>query len=112
MAEKEGARFSAYLNQAHFFVIVYESTEELSQRVSDTMDDYLSSKHPNERLITGNLIFKDGKSLLLVNKFETKDSAWSFYESFQEQNAVIDLIEREYRPRENASKPSGAGGGE
>ena len=96
-AKREGARYYDYFDQAHFFVLVYESDEEMAQQVADAMDDYLSANYPNDNLINGNLIFSENQLLLLVNKFETKERALDFYKSFQSGNGVLKLIKsKEY----------------
>ncbi len=97
-AKRSGAKFSTFLDQSHFFVLVYQNNLNIADQLASAMDKYLDQNYKNKNLNTGNLTFDNGQSLLLINKFENKTDAVSFLTTFQRNKPLKDLLkDSEYK---------------
>ena len=81
------ARFIKDFEQKHLFIAVFDIESDLTDSLPPLIDDYLKSNDLIS-LQTGNLILNEEKSMLLVNKFDTKDDATVFLTSL---NSDLDI---------------------
>ena len=52
----------------------------------------INEKYSNLNLKTGNLVLNEGFSIVLVNKFESKDTAMKFYEDFNKSELMLPQV--------------------
>lgn len=73
-----------YFDQKHFFVVVYESKDDLTTEVPSIIDNYVLRKNlPN--LHSGNLVLSESNSMIFVDSFVGKRQAIEFYSNFQKE---------------------------
>lgn len=77
------ARFIEDFNQKHFFVIVYDIKPELSENLPAEIQSFLDSKNL-KNLKTGNLILSENNSMIFIDSFPGKGTAFNFYQMFNE----------------------------
>jgi len=70
------AKFNTNLEGTHFFVFIYEKSNEMSEQLPDVFDGITQSHNPDLKI--GNLILDDKYSMILVSDFENKDMATAF----------------------------------
>ncbi len=87
--QRKGARYITYFDQPHFFVLVYPNLGEITNLIPSLIDNYIEKKYANRNLKTGNLSLNEGFSIVLVNKFQTKDEAMKFYEDFNKSSVKL-----------------------
>jgi hypothetical protein len=87
--QRKGARYIAYFDQPHFFIFVYPNLGSFSELIPSLIEKFIDEKYGNLNLKTGNLSLNEGFSIVLVNKFETKDAAMGFYEDFNKSDIML-----------------------
>jgi len=88
------AKYIKDFNQKHFFVIVYENSEGLSEDVPEEVTKYLQSKN-FKNLKTGNLILSNTKSMVFIDSYPGKVTAYNFFKSFQEEVMLKDKFKEQ-----------------
>lgn len=92
--QRKGAKYISYFDQPHFFIFVYPNLGSFSEIIPALIENYIEKELPNEDLKTGNLSLNEGFSLVLVNKFQTKDQAMEFYENFNASDIMLPQDEK------------------
>ncbi len=87
--KRKGARYITYFDQPHFFVLVYPNLGDITNLIPALIDNYISKKYAGKNLKTGNLSLNEGFSIVLVNKFQTKDEAMKFYKDFNKSGVKL-----------------------
>jgi len=83
------AKYIEEFNQKHFFVVVYQNSGSLSEDVPEEVNKYLQSKNL-KNLKTGNLILSDTESMVFVDSYPGKGTAYNFFKSFQQEVMLKD----------------------
>lgn len=91
---RKGAKYFTYFDQPHFFVFVYPSIEGFAEIIPATIEQFINSKYPGQNLKIGNLSLNEGFSIVLINKFQTKEKAMNFYEEFNKSNIILPQNEK------------------
>ncbi len=86
---REGAKYFTYFDQPHFFIFVYPSLEGFTEIIPATIEQFIETKYPGQNLKTGNLSLNEGFSIVLINKFQTKEKAMNFYEDFNKSDIML-----------------------
>ena len=97
--QRKGAQYITYFDQPHFFIFVYPNLGSFSEILPALIENFINEKYGDQNLKTGNLTLNEGFSIVLINKFETKDEAMKFYDDFNKSD--IQLPEDENIPFEN-----------
>ena len=87
--QRKGAQYITYFDQPHFFIFVYPNLGSFSALVPALIEKFINEKYGNLDLKTGNLILNEGFSIVLVNKFETKDVAMKFFTDFNKSEITL-----------------------
>lgn len=87
--QRKGAQYISYFDQPHFFIFVYPNLEGYSELIPALIEKFTNDKYSNLDLKTGNLTLNEGFSIVLINKFQTKEEAMSFYEDFNKSNLML-----------------------
>lgn len=87
--QQRDIQFIPYFEQEHFYVIIYSSQEQLADELTDKIDSFNSSRFQGNNLETGNLIFNDDYSMILINEFENKENALSYYNACNEDDSPL-----------------------
>lgn len=92
--QRKGAQYIAYFDQPHFFIFVYPNLGSFAELIPALIENFINEKYANQNLKTGNLLLNEGFSIVLVNKFETKDEAMQFYEGFNTSDLMLPQDEK------------------
>jgi len=87
--QRKGAQYISYFDQPHFFIFVYPNLGSFSELIPALIENFINEKYSNLNLKTGNLRLNEGFSIVLVNKFQTKDEAMKFYEDFNKSDLTL-----------------------
>lgn len=92
MQKREGIKFSLNFDQNHYFTLVYNPKDNISERLINSVNETIKS-YEQEDLKTANLILNDNYSMIMINEFSSKDSALEFYNYFnnEEVSPLADL---------------------
>ncbi len=80
-------------DQNHYFIVVYESSEELTEALPETIEQFIEDS--NMKLVTGNLVLDDKYSIVLVNDLPGKGSANTFMRLFQDATNLTETFKGE-----------------
>ncbi len=85
-------KFIEYFDQTHSFVLVYDFETEGENELPSRMEKFIQSNYPNQELNIGQLILTGSKSLIVVNQFQSKLEALTFFNLFNgEKNPLKGL---------------------
>ena len=87
--QRKGARYITYFDQPHFFIFVYPNLGSFAELIPGLIEKFINEQYRNLKLKTGNLSLNEGFSIVLVNKFETKELAMNFYKDFNERDLML-----------------------
>lgn len=87
--QRKGAQYIAYFDQPHFFIFVYPNLGSFAELIPSLIEKFIDENYGNLNLKTGNLSLNEGFSIVLVNKFETRDAAIQFYEDFNKSDIML-----------------------
>lgn len=85
-------KFSSEFSQKHVFVLLYESNKTMAEALPKKFEAMHGSNFAGNNLTTGNLIFDDKMSMILISEFEDKSQSEAYMSVF---NQKIDL-KKEY----------------
>jgi tetratricopeptide (TPR) repeat protein len=89
--EKE-IKFIPYFDQTHYCVFLYPTLEVLSDKIPEKIEEFNKNELPSENLRTGNLMFNDDYSLVLVNEFEDRENALTYYHKLSEKQSIFEEL--------------------
>jgi tetratricopeptide (TPR) repeat protein len=84
--QRKGAQYITYFDQPHFFIFVYPNLGANVEIIPALIENFIDEKYPGQNLKTGNLSLNEGFSVVLINKFETRDLAMKFYNDFSKSD--------------------------
>lgn len=84
---REGAQFQVDEEQIHYFVLAYQQTDQIAERLISRVDRFV--KGHEKELRTANMTLDNARSVILVNEFSSKDNALEFYGQFHEDGSVL-----------------------
>lgn len=87
--QRKGAQYFSYFDQPHFFIFVYPNLGSFSELIPALIENFINEHYANLNLKTGNLMLNEGFSIVLVNRFQTKDEAMGFYEDFNKKDLTL-----------------------
>jgi outer membrane protein assembly factor BamD (BamD/ComL family) len=91
--QRLGARYFTYFEQPHFFIFVYPNLGANAEIIPALIENYIKENYADLNLKTGNLSLNEGFSVVLVNRFETKDQAMSFYMDFKNSDLKFPMAD-------------------
>lgn len=91
--QRKGAKYFTYFDQPHFFIFVYPNLGANSEIIPAVIENFIEEKYGGQSLKTGNLSLNEGFSVVLINKFETKDLAMEFYNDFNKSDIEFPMTE-------------------
>jgi tetratricopeptide (TPR) repeat protein len=91
--QRKGARYITYFDQPHFFIFVYPNLGANAEIIPAVIENFIDEKYGSLNLKTGNLSLNEGFSVVLINKFETKDLAMEFYNDFNKSDIKFPTTE-------------------
>lgn len=86
---KKGITYISDLELEYFYIVLYENTGTIADKIAESIDHYIANSLPGEGLNVGNLTFDDRTGLLLVNEFENQEKAQLFIKQMQQQNSPL-----------------------
>ncbi len=82
-----GTEFVKYLQQSHYFVLIYEVNAKLTDLISGTLEEF-NRKNNNADLKTSNLILNDQFAMTLISDFVDKPEALKYYKQFLRSDPI------------------------
>ncbi len=87
--QRKGAQYITYFDQPHFFIFVYPKLESFAELIPSLIENFIDEKYPGQSLKIGNLNLNEGFSIVLVNKFESRELAMKFYDDFNRAEIML-----------------------
>jgi tetratricopeptide (TPR) repeat protein len=84
----KGIQYNTAQTGPHTFIIVYNTTDRLTNMVATTLEKYNDNDWASLKLNTSNLIFNDEKTITLVAEFTNRAAALSYFDKFLAQIAA------------------------
>jgi len=81
-------RYLPKFDQTHYFILLYNSDLKKQNELSWKLEDFNESFFQDLDLQTGNLVFDDSHSMILVNDFSNKEQATKFYDYFKAESKL------------------------
>ncbi len=79
------AQYIKSFNEAHYFMIVYDKREQLSDVASLTMGRFNRNNFNDLELKTSNIVLDDNFTVSLIAEFSGKEQAMVYYQTFTEK---------------------------
>jgi TolA-binding protein len=83
----KGIQYSTTTTGPHYFVVVYKSSDRITNPVADALDQFNSGQWKNFKLTTSNLALTDDKTLTMTVEFADRETALSYFDKFLAQLA-------------------------
>lgn len=83
--KSKGIVFVNNFESPHFFVVVYNEGDRITNPVVDALEKFNGAEWKNLKLTTSNLGFADGKVLTMCVEFPNKTTAMRYYDKFLAQ---------------------------
>lgn len=83
----KGIQYSTTTTGPHYFVVVYKSSDRITNPVADALDQFNSGQWKNLKLTTSNLALTDDKTLTMTVEFADRETALSYFDKFLAQLA-------------------------
>lgn len=87
LEKAKGIKFSTTLTGPHFFVVIYNSADRITNPVVDALEKFNNGQFPKLKLTTSN-VGMDEKTLTMCVEFPDKESVMSYYYKFLDEVAV------------------------
>ncbi|MGB3467431.1 MAG: methyltransferase [Cyclobacteriaceae bacterium] len=81
------AKYSTNLDKKHLYAIVYEAKDGAGNKISAFVSKKLEEMGRTD-LTPANLIFEEGKGVIIINEFSDKESSLIFKESFKSGKSI------------------------
>ena len=91
--QRKGAQYITYFDQPHFFIFVYPKIGANAELIPALIENYINENYNGGALKIGNLNLNEGFSIVLVTKFDTKEQAIDFYNSFNKNSIKLPMDE-------------------
>lgn len=88
-AKQGEIQFIKYYEQEHYFVLLYPLKSKLSEEIPQRIENFNKNQIYRTDLKTGNLIFDDDHSMVLINEFANKDTAMEYYKKFNSEDSPM-----------------------
>lgn len=92
LARREGVKYSTNLDQNHYFVMVYDPGDNISERLNAATNSFLQQYSEQENLKTSNLVFNENYSMILINEFDNKEPAMQFFQDFNNEESPLNEL--------------------
>lgn len=83
----KGIQYSTTTTGPHYFVVVYKSSDRITNPVADALDQFNIGQWKNLKLTTSNLALTDDKTLTMTVEFADRETALSYFDKFLAQLA-------------------------
>lgn len=88
-AKRKGQQYISYFDQKHYYIILYESNRALASLLPAEIDAFNQEHFEQEKLNTGNLVFDEKLSMILISEIKDKATAKKYYEVFNSDKSPI-----------------------
>ncbi len=96
--KRRGTEYIAEFDEPHSFIVVYKNTGKLSTELPKLIDQFNREKFSRGNLSSANLMLEDGKVMVLVEKFPSKETAEAYYRLFNGEASPLKTLPENYRP--------------
>ncbi len=90
LSQEKEIQYIPYFDQEHFFVFLYPSEVGLTEKIPKRIDEINEQELEELNLKSGNLIFNEEFSLVLIDEFKDRENAKSYYKRFNEKQSFAD----------------------
>jgi len=88
---RKGARYTPDFEQPHYFVIVYNASENLSDELISKLETFNDENFQNEGLNSGNLIINDDYAMVFIHEFGGLRTSLKYFDLFN-SNGVTNTV--------------------
>jgi len=92
LATEKEIQYIPYFDQTHYCVFLYPTSEVLADKIPKIIENFNKSELTSENLKTGNLMFNEEYSLVLVNEFSDRENAISYFEKLTEKQSIFEEL--------------------
>lgn len=92
LATEKEIQYIPYFEQTHFCVFLYPTLDDLSEKIPKKIEDLNKNELANGDLKTGNLMFNDSYSMVLINEFPDRENAISYFKKFNEKQSIFEEL--------------------
>ena len=94
LSQEKEIEYIPYYDQVHFFVFLYPTEDGLTEKIPKRIDEINAKELEENNLKSGNLVFNEEYSLVLIDEFKDRENATSYYKRFNEKQSFIDDLGR------------------
>ncbi len=84
----KGIQFIKSMEGPHNFVIVYNTSDRITNPVSTVLEKYNATQWKDLKLNTSNIILNDEKTITIVTELPSREAALSYFDKFLAQIAI------------------------
>lgn len=84
----KGIQFIKSMEGPHNFVIVYNTSDKITNPVSTALEKFNASQWKDLKLNTSNIIFNEEKTITIVTELPSREAALSYFDKFLAQIAL------------------------
>ncbi|BDD00229.1 hypothetical protein [Persicobacter psychrovividus] len=91
-SKKKAVAYIPYFEQEHLFVLIYPNEKQYVNAIPALLKSFIEEEFRYNQLNTGNLEFSKEYAMIIVSKFETKEEAMQFYETFNGEKSPLKRV--------------------
>ena len=92
LAKREGVKFSTNFDQKHYFVLIYNPADNISETSISVVNNFIQEEYNQSGFKTSNLILDEENSMIMVNEFDNKENATEFYNKFSQNQRSVNQL--------------------
>ena len=92
LAKKKGIRYIEDFTQPHYFALVYNATEGITDKITTIVEAFNSINFDSHKFTTSNLTYTDTHALILVTEFEGIEFAIQYFSKFKSSEKEIEVL--------------------
>ena len=91
-AKRKGVKFIEDFAQTHYFILVYNSSEGLTDKIMTIVQNFNEASFANNELTASNLLYDDNQAMILVTEFIGIETALNYYSTFANSKKEIEVL--------------------
>ncbi len=92
LATEKEIQYIPYFDQVHYCIFMYPTLEDLSDKIPHEIEDLNKNNWTSGDLKTGNLMFNDSYSMVLINEFANREKAMEYFKMFNEKQSAFENL--------------------
>ncbi|MBR9999947.1 MAG: methyltransferase [Cyclobacteriaceae bacterium] len=92
LATEKAIQYIPYFDQTHFCVFLYPTNDDLTDKIPKHIDELNKNVLASGDLKTGNLMFNDKYSMVLINQFTDRENALAYFQKLIEKQSDFEQL--------------------